>query len=217
MVLPERFELSTSPLPRECSTPELRQHLACLWDRRGVELFCLKSLSCKTQVLVPISGADRNEGAFAIRPSGTQAVFWDFFRSHLLPPVKAGTIEGLARQSWCFRPVSPVDIKQSCGSRRRADWPFRERGDRPSPKGVWKQRPGKSEVWEQGRLKAGLSTVCRLLGAMLLISGWGAAWPRTRFWAAMGRPNAAEAGRVSGKQCGRHKMPRQAAGSLLDK
>ena len=28
MVLPERFELSTSPLPRECSTPELRQHLA---------------------------------------------------------------------------------------------------------------------------------------------------------------------------------------------
>ncbi len=28
MVLPERFELSASPLPRECSTPELRQHLA---------------------------------------------------------------------------------------------------------------------------------------------------------------------------------------------
>ena len=26
MVLPERFELSASPLPRECSTPELRQH-----------------------------------------------------------------------------------------------------------------------------------------------------------------------------------------------
>ena len=25
MVLPERFELSTSPLPRECSAPELRQ------------------------------------------------------------------------------------------------------------------------------------------------------------------------------------------------
>jgi hypothetical protein len=25
LVLPERFELSTSPLPRECSTPELRQ------------------------------------------------------------------------------------------------------------------------------------------------------------------------------------------------
>ena len=25
MVLPERIELSTSPLPRECSTPELRQ------------------------------------------------------------------------------------------------------------------------------------------------------------------------------------------------
>ena len=26
MVLRERIELSTSPLPRECSTPELRQH-----------------------------------------------------------------------------------------------------------------------------------------------------------------------------------------------
>lgn len=26
MVLPGRFELPTSPLPRECSTPELRQH-----------------------------------------------------------------------------------------------------------------------------------------------------------------------------------------------
>ena len=25
LVLPERFELSASPLPRECSTPELRQ------------------------------------------------------------------------------------------------------------------------------------------------------------------------------------------------
>ena len=28
MVLPQRFELWTSPLPRECSTPELRQHLS---------------------------------------------------------------------------------------------------------------------------------------------------------------------------------------------
>ncbi len=44
MVLLERIELSTSPLPRECSTPELRQHLACLWDRRGVELFLLEKL-----------------------------------------------------------------------------------------------------------------------------------------------------------------------------
>jgi hypothetical protein len=26
LVLPERIELSASPLPRECSTPELRQH-----------------------------------------------------------------------------------------------------------------------------------------------------------------------------------------------
>ena len=37
------------------------------------------------------------------------------------------------------------------------------------------------------------------------------------FWAATGKPNDAEAGRVGGKQGGRHKMPRQAAGSLLDK
>ena len=28
MVLLERFELSASPLPRECSTPELQWHLA---------------------------------------------------------------------------------------------------------------------------------------------------------------------------------------------
>ena len=35
MVLPERFELSTSPLPRECSTPELRQHLLVASDRAG--------------------------------------------------------------------------------------------------------------------------------------------------------------------------------------
>ena len=28
MVLPGRFELPASPLPRECSTPELRQRLA---------------------------------------------------------------------------------------------------------------------------------------------------------------------------------------------
>ena len=28
LVLPDRIELSTSPLPRECSTTELRQHLA---------------------------------------------------------------------------------------------------------------------------------------------------------------------------------------------
>jgi hypothetical protein len=26
LVLPDRIELSTSPLPRECSTTELRQH-----------------------------------------------------------------------------------------------------------------------------------------------------------------------------------------------
>ena len=39
MVLPERFELSASPLPRECSTPELRQRgftlkAAAHWHRR---------------------------------------------------------------------------------------------------------------------------------------------------------------------------------------
>ena len=27
VVLPDRFELSTSPLPMECSTPELRQRI----------------------------------------------------------------------------------------------------------------------------------------------------------------------------------------------
>ena len=34
MVLPERFELSTSPLPRECSTPELRQRPSA--NARGI-------------------------------------------------------------------------------------------------------------------------------------------------------------------------------------
>ena len=34
MVLPERFELSTSPLPRECSTPELRQRLGLFESAR---------------------------------------------------------------------------------------------------------------------------------------------------------------------------------------
>ena len=29
VVLTRRFELPTSPLPRECSTPELRQPLTC--------------------------------------------------------------------------------------------------------------------------------------------------------------------------------------------
>ena len=38
LVLPERFELSASPLPRECSTPELRQHRAAFyWMRRQVQ------------------------------------------------------------------------------------------------------------------------------------------------------------------------------------
>ena len=32
LVLPERFERSTSPLPRECSTPELRQQRASAMD-----------------------------------------------------------------------------------------------------------------------------------------------------------------------------------------
>ncbi len=36
MVLPERFELSTSPLPRECSTPELRQRVRVNLDGRCV-------------------------------------------------------------------------------------------------------------------------------------------------------------------------------------
>ena len=38
VVLPDRFELSTSPLPMECSTPELRQRVAILW-----QVLCRKS------------------------------------------------------------------------------------------------------------------------------------------------------------------------------
>ncbi len=33
VVLPRRFELPTSPLPRECSTPELRQHVRVIYKR----------------------------------------------------------------------------------------------------------------------------------------------------------------------------------------
>lgn len=35
MVLQERIELSTSPLPRECSTTELLQHPSAFIDRGG--------------------------------------------------------------------------------------------------------------------------------------------------------------------------------------
>ncbi len=42
MVLPERIELSTSPLPRECSTTELRQRFgqSGLALSRNVGAFC---------------------------------------------------------------------------------------------------------------------------------------------------------------------------------
>jgi hypothetical protein len=62
----------------------------------------LKSLSCDTQVLVPISDADRNEGAFAIRASRTQAVFWDFFRQLVPHSDKAWAIDKIAAESLGF-------------------------------------------------------------------------------------------------------------------
>ena len=43
-MLPERFELSTSPLPRECSTPELRQRA---WGAFTVPVFEGKGVSRK--------------------------------------------------------------------------------------------------------------------------------------------------------------------------
>lgn len=33
VVLPDRFELSTSPLPMECSTPELRQRIVWIYHQ----------------------------------------------------------------------------------------------------------------------------------------------------------------------------------------
>ena len=51
MVLPGRFELPTSPLPRECSTPELRQRMMMglslselkLIDKQGMSVKALTS------------------------------------------------------------------------------------------------------------------------------------------------------------------------------
>ncbi len=62
MVLPEGIEPSASPLPRECSTPELRQHEldnGQVRERRGP---CHKALG----------GARRGFGTIAafLRPSG---------------------------------------------------------------------------------------------------------------------------------------------------
>ncbi len=73
MVLPERFELSTSPLPRECSTPELRQ--LSRW------------LGCAVIGNKPGSPSDavvRNDAAFATTGPGVQAAFSGFFVNALI-------------------------------------------------------------------------------------------------------------------------------------
>ena len=52
LVLPDRIELSTSPLPRECSTTELRQHALDIAEnrsrrhRRGTAGTCHKASAC---------------------------------------------------------------------------------------------------------------------------------------------------------------------------
>jgi hypothetical protein len=54
MVLPERIELSTSPLPRECSTTELRQRRVwgrLAFDAGGIAAF---GSGCKPVRLDPV-------------------------------------------------------------------------------------------------------------------------------------------------------------------
>src|SRR5687767_9844275 len=69
MVLPERFELSASPLPRECSTPELRQRIRgrarsiteaaaffnahCGASRRGGRRFWTRPPPCAMEAAMP--------------------------------------------------------------------------------------------------------------------------------------------------------------------
>ena len=62
MVLPEGIELSTSPLPRECSTTELRQH-ASARDGPG---------ATKAHVLRPRERRSRRTLPQAIRPGKSQ-------------------------------------------------------------------------------------------------------------------------------------------------
>ena len=62
MVLPERFELSTSPLPRECSTPELRQ------PRQGAGRDTGKAPSAQAQS-GPVAAAAIDSGAWRKNPA----------------------------------------------------------------------------------------------------------------------------------------------------
>ena len=75
MVLPERFELSTSPLPRECSTPELRQLSGWLGCALGGN-----KPGCPSDAVV------RNDAAFATTGPEGQAAFSGFFVNALNGP-----------------------------------------------------------------------------------------------------------------------------------
>ena len=63
MVLPGRFELPTSPLPRECSTPELRQPFT-MGFLSGYRRFCKRKLDVLSWVMYgQFYGQDaRNQG-----------------------------------------------------------------------------------------------------------------------------------------------------------
>ena len=66
MVLPDRIELSASPLPRECSTTELRQHL--MWIRRPGHFWVWVSPPGSPGAVVRRGDG----GSFAIVPHSTQ-------------------------------------------------------------------------------------------------------------------------------------------------
>ena len=72
MVLPQRFELWTSPLPRECSTPELRQRRV---SRRGVREGGTRTgrpgrRSPSRRRAEPATGPGRCKRFFAASPAG---------------------------------------------------------------------------------------------------------------------------------------------------
>ena len=78
MVLPDRIELSTSPLPRECSTTELRQRRRAGGAGPGAGMF---------QAAETAIGAAGTQGAGAFRVAG--------FRDRLSPGVRGPQSLGL--------------------------------------------------------------------------------------------------------------------------
>ena len=70
LVLPERIELSTSPLPRECSTTELRQRPVLVMSRRAFCRPCLDWSERRAHLAAPSVRPSRRAGS---RSAGSHA------------------------------------------------------------------------------------------------------------------------------------------------